>query len=280
MKRGVFWALSVILVMAMSSISLAGTTPTTDGSQEQIDITKCVYIGVKQLAMVDKSAEASVEKFDWSHDNEVKEIPEIIEGNQILEVPDTVIPVTPTALIHDSAFNDFQGIVTINQSPGNVNNQGNAVSTAFADCGNAFLHAKADVEKILGSKYDEDSKTFIGGGNSFEACGTPRTDLITDCFIGVHGVFGINQSAGNINNQNNALAMAVSSGATACLAESDLELINSNNTVHEIATIKTDTLEGAIFSGTGSSGIVGINQATGNIVNQANVVSSCLLAPF
>jgi hypothetical protein len=260
---------------------------------EHIDITKCIYLGIKQLKLVDKSAEASAKKFDWSQGNEVKEKTNIIEGNQVLEEPDTFQPVIPTALIHDSVFNDFSGIVSINQSPGNINNQGNAVSTAFADCGDAFLHAQARAEKINGEKivllpeveFEDGTEieltpVVIGDGNEVCAEFTPRTDTITNCLIGVHGIVGINQSAGNINNQNNAVAMAVSDKAVACLAESDLVLISGGNRVEELATIKTDVLEGAIFSGCGSSGIVGINQATGNICNQANVISACLLAPF
>jgi hypothetical protein len=301
MKRGLVWALSVIFLLAMAVPALAIPLELKlklSVVHEDIDITKCIYLGIKQLKQVDKSAEANVSKFDWNFGNDVDEKAKIIEGNQILEEPDTVLPVIPEALIHDSVFNDFSGIISINQSPGNVNNQGNAVSTAFADCGDAFLHAQASVQKINGEllSIGNDMITSVGDvsvgsdmsilpitigeGNQVEAEFTPRSDLITNCLIGVHGVVGINQSAGNVNNQNNAVAMAVSDKAVACLAESDLLMISGGNEVEEKAVTKYDTLEGAIFSGSGSSGIVGINQATGNICNQANVISSCLLAPF
>jgi hypothetical protein len=289
MKRGLVWALGVLFAVATAAASFGGEYP-NDG-KEVIDITKAIYIGVKQLKQVEQSAEASATKEDWSFGNVVYEVPEIIEGNDVLEEPDTINPILPIALIHDGVFNEFSGIITLNQSPGDINNQGNAVSTAFTQCGETFLHAHAQAEKILGSKFclslpwedldgDGDKDWCIGEGNSVEASFTPRSNLITQCLIGVHGIVAINQSTGNINNQNNAVAMAVSDGAVACLAESDLDLVSGNNYVKEIAVVKNDTLEGGIFSNSGSSGMVAINQATGNICNQANVISSCLVAEF
>ncbi|MFH0810406.1 MAG: hypothetical protein V2A77_08080 [Pseudomonadota bacterium] len=279
-----------LVLLCVLGMFLVAASAAFAGSEETININKCIYLGIKQLAQVNHSAEASAKKLDWSQDNEVCEES---GGNEILETHE---PVIPAALLHDRIFNEFNGIVTLNQSPGNINNQGNAISTAF-DMGTkgAFLHAKASAVKINGEVFlpvlcltdvagvnakGSTESLFVGEGNEVNAEFTPRSNLIADCLIGVHGVVGINQSAGNINNQNNAVAMAVGAKGIACLAEADLVLISGGNKVKELATCKHDTLEGAIFSGCGSSGMVGINQATGNICNQANVIASCLLCPF
>jgi hypothetical protein len=276
MRRGLVWTLGVLFVLGASLPAAAGSS---SGGGEVIGITKAIYICVKQTKQIDRSAEAAAVKRDWSQGNTVFEQTEIIPDNDGFENSDNCKTVLPVALIHESVFNEFKGIVTLNQSPGDINTQGNAVSTAFANCSESFLHAKACAEKVLGERWDSQKECFIGEGNCVEAPYTPRSNLITDCLLGVHGIIGINQSAGNINNQNNAVAMAVGDKATACIAESELSLISGGNTVKELAVIKTDVLEGAVFTGC-SSGIVAINQATGNICNQANVVSSCLLAPF
>jgi hypothetical protein len=84
-----------------------------------------------------------------------------------------------------------------------------------------------------------------------------------------------------MNNQANALSLAVSleSGGVA-LAEADLGQINVFNTVHESdSDPATPPLIGVHKSANISSsvnyniGVVGVNQAAGNMANQGNVVS-------
>jgi hypothetical protein len=83
-----------------------------------------------------------------------------------------------------------------------------------------------------------------------------------------------------MNNQANALSLAVSLSAGVALSEADLGQVNTFNTVREsdatsggavrVGINKNADIVGSI---SGNTGVVGVNQAVGNMANQANVVS-------
>lgn len=173
----------------------------------------------------------------------------------------------------DDSLSGNTGIISVNQATGNMNNQGSAVSFAF----NAGP-AEQDPE-------DEDDLT--GFADALAAVGQLNRDNEVDTqFIAFRestilnsgnnnsGILYVNQSSGNINNQANALSAAVSQAEGAlggvALSESDLGQINTNNVVLERDIIKTADILGSFST---NSGIVGVNQASGNFANQANVVS-------
>ena len=86
----------------------------------EANIEKAVYLGIKQLALIDSSAQADVTKNDANVGNVVVEIPQIkvIPGNDVLEEPDTVIvePVLPLAILTDWAFNNASGVISVNST--------------------------------------------------------------------------------------------------------------------------------------------------------------------
>jgi hypothetical protein len=96
-------------------------------------------------------------------------------------------------LINNSIIGNT-GIVGVNQSVGNMNNQANQVVIAVAE--NALI-ALADV--ALGQ---------INAGNVVMDFGTVRTDVIAGSINGNTGIVGVNQSAGNMNNQINTVNIA------------------------------------------------------------------------
>lgn len=224
---------------------------------EDAFIDKDYTIEVKQKVDVPNSAEAEVIKNDDNF------------NNHIYEKDD------PTAAtINGDSFDGATGVIGVNQSPGNLNNQGNAASVSGTTEGNSFVHAEASVEKINGvSLRPSDSAETIdslGGGNYLESNAVVKTDLIDGAFDGAAGIIGVNQSAGHMNNQDNAASVSISVDAVAALSESDLGLTNANNyaTLDEIEN--TDTITGSF---TTVSGIVGVNQSSGSMNNQANVVA-------
>ncbi|MFH1147931.1 MAG: hypothetical protein V1736_09530 [Pseudomonadota bacterium] len=210
---------------------------------EDVDIVKFHEVRVKQLASPTNSAEAQAVKNDINRDNTIDE---------------TETPVNKTATINAATGDGSSGVVSLNQSPGSINNQGNATSVAVTDVGQAFVHAEASVEKDL-------------YGNTVGTYQPNRTNLIDAALTGVTGILNVNQSAGNINNQNNATGLAVGANSIAALSEADLGMDNYENTSFEDGGLLTDTLTNGALQG--SFGIVNVNQSSGCMNNQANVVS-------
>jgi hypothetical protein len=99
----------------------------------------------------------------------------------------------------DNSINNNYGIVGVNQSVGNMNNQLNQVSLA-AGLGDAPV---ALSEADLGQ---------YNAANIALEIGTYRTDTITDSVLSHQGIVGVNQSAGNMDNQANNVSVAAIAG--------------------------------------------------------------------
>ncbi|MFH0809889.1 MAG: hypothetical protein V2A77_05410 [Pseudomonadota bacterium] len=244
---------------AFAEVTVITTVTKTKTINEIITptITKTVLLNAKQLAEVDSSAQADVTKNDT------------IAANVVIELPGELVPlpsevVTSHAELSGDVFNAVTGIVSLNQAPGNANNQGNAVALAYANDNPAFLGAQAHVDKLV-------------TGNAVIAAFSERSDAINDAFLGgVTGVFSVNQAAGNVNNQDNAVAVAIGADPVMTLAESDLGMTAAANIITETDVNKTDLINMGAFSG--ASGITSINQASGNANNQANSVAVTVTA--
>jgi hypothetical protein len=302
----VFTAFAFVMAMglpAMADVSVLGTIDKTKTKTvtETVNIDKAHYVGVKQVVKPSSSAEAQALKNDVNQGNVIteREIPAVPEGSpeytinpitgEYFEVPGTsspgvaAVPLTKTAAIDAGALDAAAGIVNVNQSPGSINNQGNGAAISYSATaapiveitdgsegetrfvGGAFLHAESSAELINGG---------TDAGNSVDAIGSTRTNTIDGALNGVKGIVGVNQSAGNMNNQNNAVSMSVGAGIAA-LSEADLGLCNSGNISSETGTVTTDTLTGAALAS--AAGVIGINQSSGCMNNQANVVAACVL---
>lgn len=266
---------------------------------EFIDINKFVDLVVFEYIAVDSVAEQLVIKNQRNQFNFVED-----------ENP------VSTAEINASAAS-ASGVTLINQSPGFINNQGNEVSvTAAASPGNptflpkpsildpegfgvtfdnfkdeaavaefvegtsgVFAHAEVSVEQINGFDPDEDNFDGEFGNEYVNVFPGFLTDTITGSFDGGSGVAGVNQAAGSLNNQNNALAVAIGTNAVYALGEADLGQFNTRNSVDVLDQIRTDTIGGCVGEGctpagsfNGFTGVVMVNQSSGSLNNQANVI--------
>jgi len=270
----------------LADVSVTGTVSKTKEKSvtETVEIEKAHYIGVKQLATPTNSAEAQALKNDVNAANSVTEVPvpavpptydynAIVEEYTLVDPGHPAVPINKNALIDGGSANDVAGVTGINQSPGSINNQGNAVSVSMTADGDAFLHAEASAEKINGSQSTDSA------GNNMNATESVRGDKIDTALTGVAGILGVNQAAGSINNQNNAAALSVGKDSIAALSEADLGLVNVGNVSYEMAVQLTDTITGGALAN--ASGIIGVNQSSGCMNNQANVVAVCAVSsPF
>lgn len=241
--------LGALAIPAFADVNVfADITKTKDKEvTEDVDIVKFHEVRVKQLANPTNSAEAQAVKNDENHDNV------IAEGTI-----DDSSPANKYATINAGTADGSAGIVSLNQSPGSINNQGNATSVAVTDVGQAFVHAEASVEKDL---YNNIVDTYQPN----------RSNTIDTALVGITGILNVNQGAGNVLNQNNATGLAAGENSIAALSEADLGMDNYLNTSLEDGGLLTDTLTNGALQG--SFGIVNVNQSSGCMNNQANVVS-------
>ncbi len=211
--------------------------------------------------------------------------------------------------------NDNSGILTINNVAGNMNNQGNAIAVSVDFAGGrpgdpapdpnpdpqqegtiGFAEAQAAASQYNGAVPDPNATN--GGalnpedGNVIDAQNLIFRDALISGSLNTNsGVVAVNNSAGNLNNQGNVLSIAFSLAPEGvALAESDLGQFNSWNRVYESDTLVAGDDDGLVPAGiginkqanitgsiNGNTGIVGVNNAAGNMANQANVFSVALV---
>jgi hypothetical protein len=176
------------------------------------------------------------------------------------------------------------GVAGINQSTGNMANQGNIVSVAaIANEPGAFVDAQAETDQknFNNTVVDRGGVTLPpnprpdpSDPNAVAAFDPRRTAYILNSINANAGIVDLNQDAGNMNNQTNADAIAIAFGGTLALSEAALGQVNTGNTINEVETVKIGRIEDSINNNTG---IVKVNQATGNMNNQANNVAFAAL---
>ena len=188
------------------------------------------------------------------------------------------------------------GVLNINQASGNMANQGSAVSVSVdlrttppggengeppvVVDGRGFAEALAANEQVNQDNTVDTVNLFF------------RDAEILNSFNNNSGIIHANQSVGNMSNQANDVAMAVSFAiGGVALSEALLGQFNIENTVRESDALDPD---GVVDPDTGqtpgadvgihrtasivnsistNAGIVGVNQSTGNMANQANKVA-------
>ena len=197
------------------------------------------------------------------------------------------------ALIEDSVSRN-SGVVGVNQDVGNMVNQANAVSLAETTSVSSITESQAhaeqnnhhnrvvqderltwladgvtgDGEVVDGEPIDAADLPFVSANP--DRLDPDRTALITGSINDNAGIVGVNQNAGNNNNQANGVALAVGFGSHVALAEADLGQYNADNSVVAFETLHTDDIVNSINS---NSGVVTVNQTTGNNNNQGSMIS-------
>lgn len=172
-----------------------------------------------------------------------------------------------TAEIAES-FNENTGIIQGNQDVGNMVNQANVVAAAITTAATAFSDANAALTQInLGN----DVTTSVHLDADILPVLVPtKTATIIDSVSTNSGIIHVNQNAGNMNNQFNGTSLAIAIDSIVALSETDLGQWNVNNDVTETNTVKFDLIDNSVNF---NSGVVNVNQSSGNMNNQATVVS-------
>jgi hypothetical protein len=184
-----------------------------------------------------------------------------------------------------NSMNFHTGIMNANQSAGNENNQGNvlAVGVDFRippppstepepNQENGFANAEASVSQNQGFLlYENDEWNFTPDNNEIDSINILfREAIITASLNDNMGIVGFNQAPGQQNNQVNNLALAAALTGGVALSEADLGQHTLSGYVGEDSVYKTATITGSILR---NSGIVSVNQSSGNQANQANNLS-------
>jgi len=248
---------------------LAVTLPAMAEVDVYAEIDKTKTVTVTETVNITKTASvnATVDVTPTSAAEAATIVNAEILGNTVLknvEVAPEEAFLETIAEISGASFAGSSGIIQVNQAPGNINNQGNATSVSIVAPGaegsenDALTNAQA-------------SEQDINAGNTVEAFRSAFADLIAgNAFRGATGIINVNQAAGNMNNQHNSVAFAAGDGVVA-LSEADLGQTNALNQVEEINTFKFDTITDNAFAQ--CSGIINVNQSSGNMNNQSNVLS-------
>jgi hypothetical protein len=108
-------------------------------------------------------------------------------------------------------------------------------------------------------------------GNQVVQDGIHGLALIQDSFNHGAGIFGVNQDAGNFNNQANAVAIVIGNGETSAqLLSLSIEVEQHDNVVISSNSTQQARIEGSF---NGMTGIVGVNQTAGSGNNQINAMA-------
>jgi hypothetical protein len=183
------------------------------------------------------------------------------------------------ALIQDSVSNNT-GVVGVNQDVGNNVNQGNAVS----------LGETVSPDSVTESQVEGEQNNYYNNSTQYERLTDLEGEILTAADLPIDpanvdpdktatilnsintnsGIVGVNQNAGNNNNQANGVAVAVVFGSHVALADADLGQYNADNQIVSFETMHTDTVQDSI---NGNSGITTVNQTTGANNNQGSAIS-------
>lgn len=200
---------------------------------------------------------------------------------------------TKAASIQGGAFNDATGVASVNQSPGNMNNQANETAFSAADNGKdspaeavpyqgMYCEAQVVTVQYNGILYDPVSDSRTDAGNFMRMSFSSLSDKINSAFNGFLGIANVNQSADYLNNQGNAVAVAGGIDQNIVKAASNVMLAQNNafNRVtdgHEpgdVGVFNGNKTSDSINNSFGNAfGVANVNQAAGATNNQKNAVS-------
>ncbi len=203
-------------------------------------------------------AVTAITAYDGSVADALALLNQVATGNVVEETN-----VTRSTVYEGSGQGD-SGIVGINQASGNFNNQGIVRAIAFVG-GDAVLHLAAAYAEM-----DLTANTVLASG--------PRETRIEDSFHGTVGIVGINQSAGNLNQEGIVLALTMGTTLTpgiefvVMLGDSELGGVGGlydNTLVEDLESPRSDTL---VNSFGGFTGLAQVNQSSGDLNRIGNVL--------
>jgi hypothetical protein len=209
--------------------------------------------------------------------------------NLSLEVD--VEAVTKRARILDGSFSNAAGIANVNQSPGNMNNQANETAFSAGSQGTELgspaepgtfrgMYCEAQIVTVQynGILYQPATDVREAAPNTLLFSNNSLFDTINGAFFGFSGIANVNQGAGHLNNQGNAVAIAGGIDQTVVKAATNVMLAQNSafNTVTDggTADFPGNNASDAINNSFGTAfGVANVNQAAGAANNQKNAVA-------
>jgi hypothetical protein len=168
-----------------------------------------------------------------------------------------------------ASINENVGITQVNQDVGNANNQANSVSAAVSVTQAFFAESMIEVEQYtINNSVTTDGTATFDGQVAFTHAN--KAAFITGSINDNVGITQVNQSAGNANNQLNAVDIGIGANSAVALSEAALGQTNTGNLTDEVATVRTSQMVGSVNN---NAGITSVNQTSGNMNNQATVIS-------
>jgi hypothetical protein len=187
------------------------------------------------------------------------------------------------SVISDS-INDNTGLIGVNNDSGNISNQGNVQSFAVLDdlpnpvtglAHRSFANAQAEVDQKNNRNFTEEWEVFPrdADGNPDIPAALANPNHLAEISGSINdnqGTVGVNNNAGNLNNQTNVLALTVGLGSAFGLTESALGQENTDNRTLQVETVKIARLDN---SASFNTGVVMVNNAAGDMNNQGTAIS-------
>lgn len=163
------------------------------------------------------------------------------------------------SIVQDT-FVDGRGILSVNQASGHINNQANVRVLAFAD-GEGLVY---DLSLATSARSIKNTVIAYGG---------EREDRISNSFGGGSGIVGVNQSAGNLNQQVNVVVLGIGIALgpeVVALADADLgETIAGNSVSSNGSGNRADIITDSF---TGFRGIAQVSQSAGDSNTMGNTL--------
>ena len=281
---------TLLLSTALLASAMAFTAPvradvTIDGNArfiKDIEVWERSYslylVGILSYNIfIGSSAAESTSVTNQRNDNQTFYFdPENPDGNSY-RVPQRAEPNAFFAATITGSITYNAGITQVNQDVGHMVNQANNVSAAV-NLQAFFAESHAIVEQQNNNNKVTQKGVLPANVNTIgpDTFALRRANLV-DSVNYNSGVTQVNQNAGVANNQVNSVSLALSlgrsgnGGTTAvALSEADLGQWNIGNKVDETNTIKVGRIVSSVnYNG----GITSVNQSTGNMNNQATVIS-------
>jgi hypothetical protein len=241
----------------------------------------------------------------WAKIQEQQELYSLTLNENNIVTTDNAVKAKSASI--STSFNSGTGIANVNQAPGNMNNQGNEVALSLGTKGTPagtvtippdFFEGMYCEAQVVSVQYNgilftpnnptTDQTPDLGGtrinaANTYNTGGFDKSDTISESFNGFSGIANVNQSAGSLNNQGNAVAIAGGVDQVLAKAATSVMLAQANayNTMTEstagpnigagAGNTTNDTISNNAFGG--AFGVFNVNQSSGSLNNQKNVVA-------
>jgi hypothetical protein len=152
-------------------------------------------------------ANASVQQINGGFNSTNTEGPTTIVGDP--NFVDTINVLFRTATIAN-AINDNTGVVQVNQSPGQMNNQSNVLSLAFSERSGGVALAESDLGQFNQGNFslESDGQQIVEDVTVGDGIGIHKSASILGSINNNIGIVGVNQSAGNMANQANVVSFS------------------------------------------------------------------------